>query len=181
MHKKITWFLRRALRILLREIVRCLRHDLNIPHFCLNLMMDRMRDKFDTFRDFEYKVSSCRSFSCAIPGLKSRNHTLLLLLRILALSNATGQCCASWISKPKAKSKAQLLFRGPKKCKAKKCQVKNTCQVKINACGITIIMKTMFKEAVKSSKVMNFPTVFRNASPIILNMMNIVAGRCVAK
>jgi hypothetical protein len=50
----------RALRILLREIVRCLRHDLNIPHFCLNLMMDRMRDKFDNFRDFEYKVSLLR-------------------------------------------------------------------------------------------------------------------------
>jgi hypothetical protein len=73
MHRKLTWFLLRALRILLREIVRCLRHDLNIPHFCLNLMMDRMRDKFDTFRDFEYKVSSWKElYLVAIPGLKSR-------------------------------------------------------------------------------------------------------------
>jgi hypothetical protein len=43
-----------------------------------------------------------------------------------------------------------------------------------NACGVIIIMKTMFKEAAKSSKVINFPIVLRNACPIILNMVNIV-------
>ena len=40
----------RALRLLLREITRCLRHDLNIPAFCSNLMMDRMKDKFEVFK-----------------------------------------------------------------------------------------------------------------------------------
>jgi hypothetical protein len=52
-----------------------------------------------------------------------------------------------------------------------------------NACGITITisMKTIYKEAVKSSKVMNFLIVLRNACSIILYMVNILAGRWVAE
>ena len=47
-------------RLLLREITRCLRHDLNIPAFCLNLMMDRLKDKFEIFKDFEFKVEKTK-------------------------------------------------------------------------------------------------------------------------
>ena len=45
----------RALRILLREIVRCLRHDINLVVFCECLMTDRLRDEFEFFREFEFK------------------------------------------------------------------------------------------------------------------------------
>ena len=45
----------RALRALLREIIRCLRHDINLPMFCLNLMMDKLREKFENFKEFEFK------------------------------------------------------------------------------------------------------------------------------
>ena len=45
----------RALRALLREIIRCLRHDINLPMFCVNLMMDKLREKFENFKEFEFK------------------------------------------------------------------------------------------------------------------------------
>ena len=45
----------RALRILLREIVRCLRHDINLVVFCEFLMTERLREEFDFFREFEFK------------------------------------------------------------------------------------------------------------------------------
>lgn len=45
----------RALRALLREIIRCLRHDINLPAFCFSLMMDKLREKFDNFKEFEFK------------------------------------------------------------------------------------------------------------------------------
>eukprot|EP00095_Tigriopus_kingsejongensis_P007538 snap_masked-scaffold104_size368486-processed-gene-0.6 protein:Tk07538 transcript:snap_masked-scaffold104_size368486-processed-gene-0.6-mRNA-1 annotation:"isoform cra_c" len=43
----------RALRALLREIVRALRHDINLQSFCLQLMQDRQKDP--VFKDFEFK------------------------------------------------------------------------------------------------------------------------------
>lgn len=43
----------RALRALLREIVRALRHDVNLQAFCLTLMQERPKDNL--FRDFEFK------------------------------------------------------------------------------------------------------------------------------
>ena len=36
----------RALRALLREIVRAVRHDMNFPAFCLGLMQERTETKF---------------------------------------------------------------------------------------------------------------------------------------
>ena len=45
----------RALRILLREIVRCLRHDINLPVFCHYLMSSKLREKFDHFKEYEFK------------------------------------------------------------------------------------------------------------------------------
>jgi len=45
----------RALRILLREIVRCLRHDINLPVFCHFLMNSQLRDKFEHFKEYEFK------------------------------------------------------------------------------------------------------------------------------
>jgi integrator complex subunit 1 len=46
----------RPIRALLREIVRVLRHDINIPALCRGLMLDR-KDSSPQFRDFEFKVS----------------------------------------------------------------------------------------------------------------------------
>lgn len=43
----------RALRALLREIVRVLRHEINLPVFCLQLMSEPIND--NVFKDFEYK------------------------------------------------------------------------------------------------------------------------------
>jgi len=45
----------RALRILLREIVRCLRHDINLTVFCEALMTERLKEEFEYFREFEFK------------------------------------------------------------------------------------------------------------------------------
>eukprot|EP00092_Neocalanus_flemingeri_P015764 GFUD01017066.1.p1 GENE.GFUD01017066.1~~GFUD01017066.1.p1 ORF type:complete len:2079 (+),score=577.03 GFUD01017066.1:73-6309(+) len=45
----------RALRILLKEIVRCLRHDINLPVFCHFLMNSTLREKFEHFKEFEFK------------------------------------------------------------------------------------------------------------------------------
>jgi hypothetical protein len=42
--------------------------------------------------------------------------------------------------------------------------------------ALFITMKKNFKEAVKSAKELNFPILLRNACPIILTTMNIVAG-----
>ena len=38
-----------------REIVRCLRHDINLTVFCECLMTDRLREEFEYFREFEFK------------------------------------------------------------------------------------------------------------------------------
>jgi integrator complex subunit 1 len=46
----------RPIRALLREIVRVLRHDINISALCRGLMLDR-KDSSPQFRDFEFKVS----------------------------------------------------------------------------------------------------------------------------
>jgi len=46
----------RPIRALLREIVRVLRHDINISALCRGLMLDR-KDSSPQFRDFECKVS----------------------------------------------------------------------------------------------------------------------------
>ena len=43
MHPKICLFL------------RCVRHDINLTLFCQFLMTNQLRDKFDNFRDFEFK------------------------------------------------------------------------------------------------------------------------------
>ena len=43
MHPKICLFL------------RCVRHDINLTLFCQFLMTNQLRDKFDHFRDFEFK------------------------------------------------------------------------------------------------------------------------------
>ncbi len=43
----------RALRALLREIVRALRHEINLQAFCLTLMQERPKEHL--FRDFEFK------------------------------------------------------------------------------------------------------------------------------
>jgi hypothetical protein len=45
----------RPIRALLREIVRVLRHDINISALCRGLMLDR-KDSAPQFRDFEFKV-----------------------------------------------------------------------------------------------------------------------------
>lgn len=45
----------RPIRALLREIVRVLRHDINISALCRGLMLDR-KDSVPQFRDFEFKV-----------------------------------------------------------------------------------------------------------------------------
>ena len=36
-------------------ILRCVRHDINLTLFCQFLMTNQLRDKFDNFRDFEFK------------------------------------------------------------------------------------------------------------------------------
>jgi integrator complex subunit 1 len=46
----------RPIRALLREIVRVLRHDINISALCRGLMLDR-KDSSPQFRDFEFKAS----------------------------------------------------------------------------------------------------------------------------
>jgi integrator complex subunit 1 len=46
----------RPIRALLREIVRVLRHDINISALCRGLMLDR-KDSAPQFRDFEFKAS----------------------------------------------------------------------------------------------------------------------------
>lgn len=48
----------RALRALLREIVRSLRHDFNFTTFCLALMQLRTESKFTDMEPM-FKVSSC--------------------------------------------------------------------------------------------------------------------------
>ena len=45
----------RALRILLREIVRCVRHDINLGLFCTFMMTSQLKDRFDHFKEFEFK------------------------------------------------------------------------------------------------------------------------------
>jgi hypothetical protein len=45
----------RPIRALLREVVRVLRHDINISALCRGLMLDR-KDSAPQFRDFEFKV-----------------------------------------------------------------------------------------------------------------------------
>ena len=53
----------RALRILLREIVRCLRHDINLVVFCECMLTERLREEFEFFREFEFKE---RMFSSVV-------------------------------------------------------------------------------------------------------------------
>lgn len=45
----------RPLRALLREVVRVLRHEMNLPALCRGLMADR-KEMTQQFRDFEHKV-----------------------------------------------------------------------------------------------------------------------------
>lgn len=53
----------RALRALLREIVRSLRHDMNFPNFALGLMTNRTERKFT---EMEAALKVCLIFSCVL-------------------------------------------------------------------------------------------------------------------
>ncbi|XP_021917589.1 integrator complex subunit 1 [Zootermopsis nevadensis] len=80
----------RPIRALLREIVRVLRHDINISGLCRGLMLDR-KDSAPQFRDFEFKERMFVSIT-----------DLITLCSLLAVS-------------PSVREAAALLARGDKR------------------------------------------------------------------
>ncbi|KAJ4450136.1 hypothetical protein ANN_01543, partial [Periplaneta americana] len=80
----------RPIRALLREIVRVLRHDINISALCRGLMLDR-KDSAPQFRDFEFKERMFVSIT-----------DLITLCILLAIS-------------PAVKEASSLLARGDKR------------------------------------------------------------------